>query len=492
MIICSPHPIHPRLTWRLPHLRLVQGVVLWIPQSDLSHWQLRALRVKACGLRVSVRFRVEIEESGIRIRVNPPKSRRAFVLDELRLHATFEPLDRNPSIQVVEPEEFVFLRARMLADGLRLQIGMHDYHGYGDTFHALICQWLLLRLVDLPLQQGGAVLFDSYGADRARGKTAELIGGFVSILETRPVSEADVLPLKGIDIYADSAPSINRVGLLLDNFAKRLQQRLSLQGDVPISGGVRLLELLLDSLAGCLHSPDRWPAFARRLARVIQSDCGSSWFAQASKASGLNSSRSGLVVCQQRLGDLAVVKVGGLELVPWFVDQYQDRYFDVLTAEASRARRPVSSLGRLLGIAESLHPGMDYQLITDGYALAERLLLKPTNLSWVSAQLGVDEAEAEASIRREIRALQARLDAEAAQIFSAGSVIGDSAEQDLLSLQALQDCDACISTSGHFCFSIMNFLSSRRQILHAQPMGRRFDLVRRGLKLLPLSPQDLH
>ena len=38
---------------------------------------------------------------------------------------------------------------------------------------------------------------------------------------------------------------------------------------------------------------------------------------------------------------------------------------------------------------------------------------------------------------------------------------------------------------------MMNFLSHRQQLLHAQPMGRRFDLVRRGLKLLPLSPQDL-
>ena len=491
MIICSPDPIRPRLTWRFPHLRLVQEVVLWIPQTDLSHWQLRALRVKACGLRVSVRFRVEIEESGIRILVNPPKSRSAFVLDELCLRAAFEPFDVEPAIEVVESEDLALLRERMIADGRQLKIGMYDHQGYGDIFYALICQWLLLWLVDLPLKQGGAVLFDSYGADRARGKTAELIAGFVPILETWPASEVDVLPLKGIDIYADSAPSINRISLLLDDFVKRLQQHLPLHGDVPISGGVRLLELLLDSLAGCLHSPDRWPAFARRLARVIQADCSSSLFAQVAESSGLNSSRSGLVVCQQRLGDLAVVKIGGLEFVPWFVDQYQDRYFDVLAAEASRARRPVSSLGRLLEIAESLHPGMNYRLITDGYALAERLLLKPGNLSWVAAQLGVDAAQAEESIRRQIQILQARLAADAAQIFSAGSVIGDSGEQDLLSLQALQDCDVCISTSGHFCFSMMNFLSHRQQLLHAQPMGRRFDLVRRGLKLLPLSPQDL-
>ena len=93
-----------------------------------------------------------------------------------------------------------------------------------------------------------------------------------------------------------------------------------------------------------------------------------------------------------------------------------------------------------------MHPGINYRLITDDYALAERLLLKPGNLSWVAAQLGGDAAQAEESIRREIQILQARLAADAAQIFSSGSVIGDSGEQDLLSLQALQDCDVCIST----------------------------------------------
>ena len=66
------------------------------------------------------------------------------------------------------------------------------------------------------------------------------------------------------------------------------------------------------------------------------------------------------------------------------------------------------SLGRLLQIAESLHPAMNYRLITDGYALAERLLLKPGNLSWVAAQFGVDAAQAEQSIRRQIQILQAR------------------------------------------------------------------------------------
>ncbi len=497
VITCSIQPLRSRLSWRFPHLRLVHGLVLWIPQRDLSHWRLRALRVKACGLRVSVRFQVEIEESGVRIRVNPPRSKRAFVLDELCLRAAFEPFDIEPAVRVVESEELALLREEMITVGRQFKIGMYSHQGYGDIFHALICQWLLLRLVDLPLKQGGAMLLVSHGADSARGKATELIGGFVSVLEAWPVSEVDALPLKGIDVYADSAPPINRISLLMDDFVSRLLLRSPLQSDPPVSGGVRLLELLLDALAGCLHSPDRWPAFARRLGRVIQSDCGSSLFfqadgaVQADEASGLNSSPSGIVVCQQRLGDLAVVKIGGLELVPWFVDQYQDRYFEVLAAEASQARRPVSSLGRLLEIAEGLHPGMNYQLITDGYALAERLLLKPVNLGWVAAQLGVAEAEAEVSIRREIQILQAQLATEAAQMFSAGAVIGDSAEQDLLSLQALRACDVCISTSGHFCFSIMNFLSHRRQLLHAQPMGRRFDLVRRGLKLQPFSPQDL-
>lgn len=66
------------------------------------------------------------------------------------------------------------------------------------------------------------VLFDSYWADYARGKTAELIAGFVPILETWPASEVNALPLEDIDIYADSAPSINRISLLLDDFVKRL------------------------------------------------------------------------------------------------------------------------------------------------------------------------------------------------------------------------------------------------------------------------------
>lgn len=177
--------------------------------------------------------------------------------------------------------------------------------------------------------------------------------------------------------------------------------------------------------------------------------------------------------------------------MPWFLEQDPDRYFQVLAAASSRARRPASSLLRLREYAQNLHPGMPCRLITDGYGLAERLLLKPSNRRWIADRLGRPEDDVDRLIRQQIAFLHNALEEEAGRWFSAGAVIGDSTQCDLDSLHALQACSACVSTSGHFCFTILNYLSRRPQVLHAYPMGKRFDLLREGLVLRPLSPADL-
>ena len=480
-----------RVDWTFPFMRLVQGVELWLPLADAQRWILRSLRVKACGVRLAVRTHVDVELAGVRIHIRPPKGCRYLWFDHIALKGDRE-FELEPALTIAEPKAFGDLRAALVGRERPFWLSVGNGQGYGDLVHCLLCQWVCFRLmgVDLEACKGVALLMDESIAND-REKHVDVVAEFLRVGEVRQRGDAEVCAIKGVDVYACSLPLPDRIGLLLDDFARRLVDALGQSPSVPVSGGVRLLELLLEAFGSSLRKADRWPRFARGLGEELQGGAVPLVFPQRPAMAEDERLGVDVVVCQQRLGDLAVVTIEGLELVPWFVEQEPERYFQVLAAQSSRARRPASSLEKLRDYARLHHPQAGYQLITDGYGLAERLLLKPVNLRWIAGQLERREIEVERLIRGQTAILRDQLLEQAERLFGAGAVIGDSAQADLDSLHALQSCSACVSTSGHLCFSILNYLSRRSQVLHSYPMGRRFDVLRKGLSLKPLSPEDL-
>lgn len=470
---------------------MAQGVELWLPLADAQRWTLLFLRVKACGVRLAVRTHVDVELAGVRIHIRPPKGCHYVWLDHIVLKGDTA-FELGPQLKVVEPKAFGDLRAALAGQERPLWLSVGNGQGYGDIVHCLVCQWVCFRLMGVALDawKGVLLLMDESNTND-REKQVDVLAEFLAVGEVRQRAGADVCAIKGFDVYASTLPLPDRIGLLLDDFAGRLVDDLGRRSSVPVSGGVRLFELLLEAFGGSLLKAGRWPRFARGLVEGIQGAAVPLVFPQERAMADGDLPGVDVVVCQQRLGDLAVVTIEGLELVPWFVEQEPERYFQVLAAQSSRARRPASSLAKLRDYARLHHPEAECQLITDGYGLAERLLLKPVNLRWIAGQLGRREVDVELMIGRRIGILRDQLLEEAGRWFDAGAVIGDSAQCDLDSLHALQSCSACVSTSGHFCFSILNYLSRRPQVLHAYPMGRRFDLLREGLVFKPLSPGDL-
>lgn len=488
------HEIHPRrsrCSWSWPQPRLVEQLLLWIPLADPSAWVTKALKVRICGLRVAVRCRTEIQAGGVRLHLLPPRGGSLFAVDALSLRGQAWPEGLQPALELVEPASFQQLREHLAGPGAGLRLCVDNFQGYGDIVHSLVSQWLFLQLLALPLPQDPVALLCSRGSEILEEKSIDIVNDFVQVGYAFIAGSVAVYPLRATDVYDETTSVMHRLGRMLDDFCLRCLQQASPEQPMLISGGVRLLDLLLDGLAAGLATPARWPRLAQRLAGRIQEDAVPLLFAQVDPACLPDQQPPNRLVCQQRLGDLAVVTIAGLDLVPWFVDRYADRYFEVLAAESSQLRRPASSLAKLAALAASLHPHLVPQLISDGYSLAERMLLLPKNLLWVSDQLGLTELETAGLIGQEIQRLQQQLEQDAALHFPAGAVIGATADHDRLSLQALQTCDACISTSGHFCFTILNYLCQRQQVLHTQPIGRRFDLLRNGLTLFPLSPADI-
>jgi hypothetical protein len=266
-----------------------------------------------------------------------------------------------PSWMVVEPQAFVDLRAALLGRDRPVWLSVGNGQGYGDIVHCLLSQWLCFRLmgVELDAWKGVLLLLDGL-LFNDREKQVASLAEFVAIGTHLPVTAVDVCAIKGLDVDASSLQLLDRIGVLLADFAARLHARLEQQPSVPVSGGVRLFELLLESLGSSVHKAARWGRLAGRLAQRVQGEAVPRLFPSPQRRPAQESSNADVVVCQQRLGDLAVVPIEGLELVPWFLEQDPDRYFQVLAAASSRARRLASSLLKLREFAQRQRSGRSW------------------------------------------------------------------------------------------------------------------------------------
>lgn len=179
--------------------------------------------------------------------------------------------------------------------------------------HCLLCQWLCFRLVGVELDVWKGVLLLLEGSpSNDREKQVASLAEFVAIGSHLPVTAVDVCAIKGLDVDASSLPLLDRIGVLLADFAARLHARLEHQLSVPVTGGVRVFELLLDAFGSSLHKAARWERLAGRLAQSIQDEAVPRLFPSPRERPAQELSTADVVVCQQRLGDLAVVTIEGL------------------------------------------------------------------------------------------------------------------------------------------------------------------------------------
>lgn len=192
------------------------------------------------------------------------------------------------------------------------------------------------------------------------------------------------------------------------------------------------------------------------------------------------------VICHSRLGDTARIRIGNSDVIPYFLDAYGDSH-DQWIANLPDFRANSFNLEKLKERLVALYPGLTVVLVSDGYALALELLQKPTSIKWIANKLGIDEKSAFQIICESIMDCEHEFNEIASSLFGSHTIIGSSAEHNDMSINAIANARAVASTSGHFCFSIMNFISKKRQTLYAKTEGNRFYLKRKNLRLLPIG-----
>jgi hypothetical protein len=192
------------------------------------------------------------------------------------------------------------------------------------------------------------------------------------------------------------------------------------------------------------------------------------------------------IIIHSRLGDTARIRIGTHDVIPYFLDAYGDSH-DQWIANLPDFRANSFNLEKLKEQFVALYPGLTVVLVSDGYALALELLQKPTSIKWIANKLGIDEKSAFQIVCESIMDCEHDFNDKASSLFGPHTIIGSSAEHNDMSINAIANARAVVSTSGHFCFSIMNFISTKRQTLYAKTEGNRFYLKRKNLRLLPIS-----
>jgi hypothetical protein len=391
------------------------------------------------------------------------------------------------SLRIIIEEDLDLVMLRETLSSLKISITIIPNAGYGDILTGLIFQAMFLRVVGLNsriCENISIVVKDNEGADAVRRSQLKGIEDFIKVMETVDSSTS---------LYRiDTKPSTNifSASQSLHHSAATFQSSLTNWNkdvnNIHILGITSDYEVLINALEEQLDTSTDIP-FGARLYDKFHNMFTKHYFFDLSQRPKSITLPDDYVLCHVRLGDLAHFDIDGLDLVPHILNHYRHGYDDWLeqiTASGKHSYTPEC----IYALADSLFPGKPKVLVTDGYQHAFDILSSPLNIEWISNKLQLSIESVTDLIRDEYHRKTAMLQQVAKDLFGENSIMGTSPDANHHTVYAMAQCDVCISSSGHFSFSVMNYLSLKDQLLYFNMEGPRFKVKRTNLETRNLPP----
>lgn len=389
---------------------------------------------------------------------------------------------RSISMHLKEDERISDLRSQLLRRSVKYTITTEA--GFGDIAFGLAYQGILLYLIGLDPAAIGCQLHLSQ-ADSAR---QEQIKSLELIINNSPRISESISALGGFLPEASTRLSIASLIIyhVLCSYLHACQHTCP-SHVISVVGGAGAYESMCRMFKHVYRGRISQRKQGQRLFSALDKVVFSSIFRtvdQSTLSAGVNDSRDH-VVCHYRLGDTARITILGVDFIPHFLDKFPDSHARWVQS-TPHFRRNDLTIESIANLTVQLFPGKRPILLSDGFSHAREILLKPTNISIISRLTGKGIALVTEHVLRALSQAEADLEQNAQRIFGKDYSIGSTVKHNNAALDIIMRCSGAISSSGHFCYAIMNFISRHPQVLYAKQEGDRYSITRRGLTLLPL------
>lgn len=406
---------------------------------------------------------------------------RPYWTDEIRITGTSHSSSRWSAL-IIEHPEAAGLRNEFLCNKPLYSITTEA--GFGDIVQGLACKAIFTYLVGIDPASIASTIMEDATASQIRRKQGKALKEILNDIDCLDLSEEVIRGFLPPSNSGKESHSQIILKLISDYFNACVQSAEPKR--CLILGGAGTFEIMCRALSEQLgvagkHRPKRMHRLYAALDNMYLSSAIKYEVVTPKNYSDLHE----YVVCHSRLGDTSRIRILDIEVIPYFLDNYPDSH-DQWLMNTPAFRQNNFTPSSMHALCDRLFPGHQAVFISDGYSHARDILLKPKNLAWLASRLGKDINLIAEEIYISIATMEQALCVSASKAFKNQIVIGNGEHENRHTLDLIINCNGCISSSGHFCFSIMNFLSRRSQVLFAKTEGDRYSIRRSGLELMPL------
>ncbi|WP_156796785.1 hypothetical protein [Cyanobium sp. PCC 7001] len=485
-----------RLIYKLPRCYAIQAisiVVEYCPESSTISTETHSRPWSAAFSLLGSRLGVEIEETCSRnhtfyclqgfLQDGKPA---AYFADAIEFDTSSLPVSQI-RITLIETALISALRDELLKRHINHSITLEA--GFGDIIMGLAYQFIFLYLVGLSSSANDVMILDNAHNDTARRSQIASLSKIVQNIDQRLSSTGHI----GGYLPKGTGKNSSMTQVLLDLFSDYYAACVgsSVSSNVILSGGAGTYETICRFLSSSIGLNDKRPKRGHHVFTSLDEAFFSRNFNLHFSLDGKSGDKGdSYVVCHSRLGDTARLWVLGIEIIPYFLDNYamtHDQWVQSTPSFRANNYTPQS----MSMLSQRLFPNQSVRFISDGYSHAREILLKERCLRWISERSGQGITSVIAAIHDAVDQAEATLIRDANIYFDGSSIIGNEPKHNDSALELIAGSVGCISSSGHFCFSVMNFVSRQPQTLYGKQEGYRFLIRRKDLTLRPLPHHEV-